>query len=229
MFPVLIQLNMFSVCAGVNHDGENQLNGSKHRGTESTLIKRGKVKKDVSEVTDGGTGILSKDLESNVMENTPVISGRKNSEGSISAADLYAGATLRSDEASPSKHSKAKSTNLIGQSQDSMNPPVADSFPKDPKPLLKLKFKNLQLDSQSSWVPQSGEEDKSSVKGQRSKRKRPAPFMEKASVREDEDDEHILRDDPIDEVMDANWILKKLGKDAIGKRVEVHQSSDNSW
>ncbi|CBI24915.3 unnamed protein product, partial [Vitis vinifera] len=29
--------------------------------------------------------------------------------------------------------------------------------------------------------------------------------------------------------MDANWILKKLGKDAIGKRVEVHQSSDNSW
>jgi hypothetical protein len=30
-------------------------------------------------------------------------------------------------------------------------------------------------------------------------------------------------------MMEANWILKKLGKDAIGKRVEVHQPSDNSW
>ncbi|KAF7831738.1 Histone-lysine N-methyltransferase 2B isoform A [Senna tora] len=29
--------------------------------------------------------------------------------------------------------------------------------------------------------------------------------------------------------MDANWILMKLGKEAIGKRVEVHQTSDNSW
>ncbi|KAJ6692081.1 PHD FINGER FAMILY PROTEIN [Salix purpurea] len=31
------------------------------------------------------------------------------------------------------------------------------------------------------------------------------------------------------EMIEANWILKKLGKDAIGKRVEVHQPSDNSW
>jgi hypothetical protein len=30
-------------------------------------------------------------------------------------------------------------------------------------------------------------------------------------------------------MMEANWILKKLGYDAIGKRVEVHQPSDNSW
>jgi hypothetical protein len=32
-----------------------------------------------------------------------------------------------------------------------------------------------------------------------------------------------------DEVMDANWILRKLGKDAIGKRIEVHQASDGKW
>jgi hypothetical protein len=31
------------------------------------------------------------------------------------------------------------------------------------------------------------------------------------------------------EMTEANRILKKLGKDAIGKRVEVHQPSDNSW
>ncbi|RWR77741.1 PHD finger family protein isoform 2 [Cinnamomum micranthum f. kanehirae] len=213
----------------VNIDGENQLNGSKHSVTGSMLIKRGKVTPEGSEVNpDGARGNLSEDLESNAVEKTPVISGRKTSDGSIAVVDLYAGATLRSDEVSPSKHSKAKSTNLLGQSHDTMHPPVADSFPKDPKP-LKLKFKNLQFDSQSSWVPQGGEEEKSSVKGQRSKRKRPSPFMEKAPVTEDEDDEHFLRENPIDKVMDANWILKKLGKDAIGKRVEVHQSSDNSW
>ncbi|KAG9133854.1 hypothetical protein Leryth_017935 [Lithospermum erythrorhizon] len=33
----------------------------------------------------------------------------------------------------------------------------------------------------------------------------------------------------MDEIMDANWILQKLGKVAIGKRVEVHQATDNSW
>ncbi|KAH0639895.1 hypothetical protein KY290_037160 [Solanum tuberosum] len=33
----------------------------------------------------------------------------------------------------------------------------------------------------------------------------------------------------MDEFLEANWILQKLGKDAKGKRVEVHQSSDNTW
>ncbi|GKB49213.1 hypothetical protein Tco_0899966 [Tanacetum coccineum] len=31
------------------------------------------------------------------------------------------------------------------------------------------------------------------------------------------------------EIMDANWIIQKLGKHAIGKIVEVHQPSNNSW
>jgi hypothetical protein len=31
------------------------------------------------------------------------------------------------------------------------------------------------------------------------------------------------------DVVDAEWILKKLGRDAIGKRVEVHEGSVNSW
>ncbi|KAG5587093.1 hypothetical protein H5410_047527 [Solanum commersonii] len=33
----------------------------------------------------------------------------------------------------------------------------------------------------------------------------------------------------IDEFLEANWILQKLGKNAKGKRVEVHHSSDNTW
>lgn len=99
---------------------------------------------------------------------------------------------------------------------------------RDSKPLLKLKFKNPYHENQSSWAP-LGEDEKSSVKGQRSKRKRPSPFKDKTSTREDEDVSQQHGDDTMDEIMDANWILQKLGKDAIGKRVEVHQPSDNSW
>ncbi|KAH0636765.1 hypothetical protein KY289_036680 [Solanum tuberosum] len=33
----------------------------------------------------------------------------------------------------------------------------------------------------------------------------------------------------MDEFLEASWILQKLGKDAKGKRVEVHHSSDNTW
>jgi hypothetical protein len=29
--------------------------------------------------------------------------------------------------------------------------------------------------------------------------------------------------------MDATWILRKLGKDAIGKRIEIQLASDGKW
>jgi hypothetical protein len=50
--------------------------------------------------------------------------------------------------------------------------------------------------------------------------------MEKTMYNEDEGMSQSHLDS---EMMEANWILKKLGYDAIGKRVEVHQPSDNSW
>ena len=99
---------------------------------------------------------------------------------------------------------------------------------RDSKPLLKLKFKNPYHENHSSWTSQ-GEDEKSSVKGQRSKRKRPGSLVENAASREDQDTTQRYEDNTMDEIMDANWILQKLGKDAIGKRVEVHQPSDNSW
>ena len=73
------------------------------------------------------------------------------------------------------------------------------------------------------------EEEKMTIKGQRSKRKRPSPFKEKASFNESEGVSQSHQDSAMDGIMDANWILMKLGNDAIGKRVEVHQTSDNSW
>lgn len=30
-------------------------------------------------------------------------------------------------------------------------------------------------------------------------------------------------------MLDASWILKKLGKDAKGKKVQIHEASDDSW
>ncbi|KAK9074321.1 hypothetical protein SSX86_006919 [Deinandra increscens subsp. villosa] len=98
---------------------------------------------------------------------------------------------------------------------------------KELKPLLRLKFKNPYSENLNTWTP-SGVEEKSLVKGQRSKRKRPSPVMDtkSSSAKEDEGASHSYEDA---EIMDANWIIQKLGRDAIGKKVEVHQRSNNTW
>ena len=98
---------------------------------------------------------------------------------------------------------------------------------RDSKPLLKLKFKNLYSDNRSSWV--SHGEDKQLLKRQRSKRKRPSPSMEKSGSRDDVASNDSVPENMTEEVMDAKWILQKLGKGAIGKRVEVHLQSGGAW
>jgi hypothetical protein len=121
-------------------------------------------------------------------------------------------------------------------SQVDENQGTADS-PDNLKPsLLKLKFKRPhfeQLNTQASqpeeptsWVSQQ-EEQLNVAKGQRSKRKRPS--MEKADGLDGTTPAKRHQQSTDDEVMDANWILRKLGKDAIGKRIEVHLTSDGKW
>ncbi|KAF8403799.1 hypothetical protein HHK36_011905 [Tetracentron sinense] len=204
----------FGDTKGERLDNPNQLKGSKYRGREGNLIKLGK---DMSEVSDLnpkiGRGRVTEGYGSTALEKNHVLLGNRITEGSATVVELLTEATKSGDD-EVSLRKNPKGTPSI---------PVSDSLPKDPKPLLKLKFKNPYIESRSSQVPHS-EEEKSYVKGQRSKRKRPSPLMEKAPVGEDED-----RENPIKEVVDANWILKKLGKDAIGKMVEVHLPSDNSW
>lgn len=118
---------------------------------------------------------------------------------------------------------------LTGEGNDDHDlTPTLHSSQRDSKTLLKFKLKKPTLENQNSQASQF-EEEKSFIKGQRSKRKRPSPLMEKSSFNEDEDVLVSHKDSLMDEIMNANWILKKLGKDAIGKRVEVHQPSDNSW
>ncbi|KAL5986640.1 hypothetical protein ACLOJK_014973 [Asimina triloba] len=208
-------------------DATDLAKNSKQRGRESSLIKLGKAKSKVSEVNSQNNRVDAvEQLGSAHVDDYPVVS-RRNS-GATVATDpvvedmLQNGATLR-------KESRGTSILLCGESQESGHSPSGSgSSNKDPKPLLKLKFKNPYFGTQSSWIAQ-GEEEKTSVKGQRSKRKRPSNVTEKALMTEDEKDGQMNQEDSIDEVMDANWILKKLGKDAIGKRVEVHEPSDNSW
>ncbi|KAL0719804.1 hypothetical protein Bca4012_069128 [Brassica carinata] len=101
------------------------------------------------------------------------------------------------------------------------------SLEKEARPLLKFKLRKPESGDQTSLVTTQSEDEKlSSAKGQRSKRKRPSSSVDKASL--EEDGEAQQDSSRSDEMMDANWILKKLGKYSIGKRVEV-QGSQNSW
>jgi hypothetical protein len=105
------------------------------------------------------------------------------------------------------------------------------SVQKEARPLLKFKLRKPKSGDETSLVTTQSEDEKlSTAKGQRSKRKRPSSLVDKASLKEDgEATAHPHQDSSRnDEMMDANWILKKLGKDSIGKRVEVH-GSQNSW
>ncbi|XP_010547264.1 PREDICTED: histone-lysine N-methyltransferase 2C [Tarenaya hassleriana] len=107
---------------------------------------------------------------------------------------------------------------------------VSHSVKKEARPLLKFKLRKPNPGDQTPQDPHSEDEKLSAAKGQRSKRKKPSPLVDKSSsLNEDENFSHSNLDSPRNEMMDANWILKKLGKDSIGKRVEILQRSDKSW
>ncbi|KAK8477731.1 hypothetical protein V6N11_060221, partial [Hibiscus sabdariffa] len=136
--------------------------------------------------------------------------------------------TLRGGKVVSGKHLEDRDDMYGESSEDYGRTPMLNSLPKDPKPSLKFKLKK-PVGNQNSQAHY--DEEKSSIKGQRSKRKRPSPFMEKSFFNEDEDINATQshQDSLMDGMMDASWILKKLGKDAVGKKVEIHQASDNSW
>ncbi|KAL2939909.1 Histone-lysine N-methyltransferase 2B [Bienertia sinuspersici] len=154
-----------------------------------------------------------------------IMSSRKSNEASVAAEGLQNNLP-RGEKVSLRKHPDNRH-DLSVDSNKSNQPttPSLDASLKDSRPLLRLKFKTPYP---GSWVPNS-EEERGSVKGQRSKRKRPSSAVEKPKHQEQEDVTEAQDENLMNEIMDANWILKKLGKDAIGKRVEVHQPSDNSW
>ncbi|KAG2329266.1 hypothetical protein Bca52824_000446 [Brassica carinata] len=100
---------------------------------------------------------------------------------------------------------------------------------KDSRRLLKLKIKTHNPESQEREAPRIVYERSKSGKGHRSKRKRASPPAEKSAFNEDEDVSLSREDSLLDEMLDASWILKKLGKDAKGKKVQIHEASDDTW
>ncbi|KAK1282837.1 hypothetical protein QJS10_CPB22g01339 [Acorus calamus] len=211
---------------GIKYDNANRSKRAKHGHGDGGLKKQGVSKLGVLEtetISSGGNVVGEPERpESNSNTTNPFISGKHSAEKS--AAVEVSTATTIKREVPLKKYSRNSSSSSRSENHVSIqSPPASDALSKDPKPLLKLKFKSPYFENQSSWVSW-GEEERSSIKGQRSKRKRPSP-----SVRENKTDAHSHHKNPKNEVMEANWILQKLGKDAIGKRVEVHQSSDNTW
>lgn len=196
-----------------------QLKGLKVAGREGNLIKLGKVRSEVFEYDSRSQGDTTDGYEAATLDQNNVLVGRSKEPNRSAFGSVGEAPVVRNGR----DYLKSRPES----SDDNVQAPISHSFPKDPKPLLKLKFKKSNIENQDS--PQQGEE-KSFMKGQRSKRKRPSPFMEKTSFSSADDVTQSHHGSAMDdEIMDANWILKKLGKDTIGKRVEIQHSSDNSW
>lgn len=201
-------------------DYSGQLKGLKVAGRERNFIKLGKNRSGIYDFDSRSQGdTTGVGYETATLDHTNVSLGRSG-EGNRNAFG-YIG------ESPVLRNGRECIESMPESSDDNVQPRISQSLPKDSKPLLKLKFKKPNIENQDSSQP--GEE-KSYIKGQRSKRKRPLPFIEKMSFSNADDVSQSNNESVMDdEIMDANWILKKLGKDATGKRVEVQQSSDNSW
>ncbi|KAK7243538.1 hypothetical protein RIF29_38338 [Crotalaria pallida] len=206
----------------------NRINSgvSKVSGREGNFIKLGKFKSEVSELNSTSVrGNVSDGCDAVHSERPRIILGKRTTDGVIDRVGAME-AMPRGERMHLGKLSESRS-DAYDDTDNNNNQTPSHSLPKDPKPLLRLKFKKPTIENENIICGE--EEEKTTIKGQRSKRKRPSPFMEKKSFHEDEDLAQPHEDSLVDEIMDANWILMKLGKDAIGKRVEVHQTSDKSW
>ncbi|KAG0487265.1 hypothetical protein HPP92_009360 [Vanilla planifolia] len=205
-------------CARVDGEGTtqgiiNEMKSSNQENKYKNVIKLGKVS-EVHSKNNGNT--IDKSEGRNTFRGTKI--GK-----TVEEVDLVNGkARLANDEAVLRKETLLP--NLQVNNNEQLVPKLISASHRDSKPLLKLKFKNPYLEHKSSWASQ-GEEN--SVKGQRSKRKRPS--VEKIDCQDDEGQEQQQDRNKIDDAVDANWILQKLGKDAIGKKIEVYQKSDDSW
>ncbi|KAI9116674.1 hypothetical protein K1719_012332 [Acacia pycnantha] len=192
---------------------------------ERNLMKPAKIKPEVSELNSVSVRSNVADGSESVRIERPLILFGKRRTERTTGQDGAVQTMSQGERMFMGKQSEGRS-DAYDETDDNSNHTPSHSLPKDPKPLLRLKFKKPSIESQNSL---HREDEKITIKGQRSKRKRPSPFMEKVSNNEDEDVAQSHQDGVMDEILEANWILMKLGKDAIGKRVEVHQASDNSW
>ncbi|KAL0373266.1 UNVERIFIED_CONTAM: hypothetical protein Sradi_3242300 [Sesamum radiatum] len=189
----------FGDSKGHKIDHTDQIKGAKLRQKDSHLIKFKNANSELSNISSKLTG-------------GEFVDGRRSKYSSMKPA-----------EDSPI------SGDLIDD--NSSIPSISQASTKDRKPFLKFKIpKNSNNGNQNvpsnfstgtqNPLPLPGKEEITYTRGQRSKRRRPGQGDEDATQ---------WREDTMKDFTDANWILQKLGKDAAGKRVEVHQASNKSW
>lgn len=232
------KVELLTVVSNVGRVGSN---GDSSKGVEKDAILQPSAPRKLH--IKGSTGKSSVESESSKGTKLVIHLGTKNKKPNSPPRSEMPG-HQRQTESVPlidNKFNKASTSNKSSEKPSKSKikfthpePPRAKepNTSSDPKPLLKLKFKNPYFEQKSSWAsagPKEVEEEKTPiVKGQRSKRKRPSSSNGKFEVNREEETNHGTNEASAD-VVDAEWILKKLGRDAIGKRVEVHEGSVNSW
>lgn len=186
----------------------DQVKSSKFQEKEAPLIKFKNVNSEVSNISSKHTG-------------GDGASARRGPEVPVSRKNKYS--SIKSADDVPTMSSELVDDN-------SSLPPMSQASSEDHKPHFIFKIPknsntgNHNVPSNSTngnAVCLPGKQDITYSRGQRSKRRRPAVG--------DGDTSQWHEDNTIKEFTDANWILQKLGKDAAGKRVEIHQSSNNTW
>ncbi|KAL0425629.1 UNVERIFIED_CONTAM: hypothetical protein Sradi_1097700 [Sesamum radiatum] len=215
-------------------DRADQVKSSKFRGKEGHLINLKNVSSEVSNFNSELTGRESYDaFESVSPQNTHCLLETRGTGDSASARSGLEVPVNTRNKYSSMKYGGDRPTVSGDMIDDNSSfPSMSPAFSKDRKPFLKFKIskssnngnQNVLSDSNNgnqNPLPLSAKEDITYTRGQRSKRRRPALGDGDASQWHD--------DNTMKEFTDANWILQKLGKDAAGKRVEIHQPSNNSW
>ncbi|KAI3448879.1 hypothetical protein Pfo_005544 [Paulownia fortunei] len=211
-------------------DHTDQVKGSNVREKDGHLIKLKNANSELfsSKLTGGE---FAEGYESVSQKNTHSVLGKRGTEDSASARSGSEVPVSRRNKYSLMKNAEdgSVSGDLI---DDSSSIPSISQATKDRKPYLKFKIpknsnngnqnvpSNLSTGNQNP-LPLPGKDEITYTRGQRSKRRRPALG--------DEDASQWRGDNTMKDFTDANWILQKLGKDAAGKRVEIHQPSNNSW
>ncbi|KAI3445034.1 hypothetical protein Pfo_001699 [Paulownia fortunei] len=220
--------------AGHKMDHADQVKSSKSREKEGHLIKIKNASSEVSNISSKlMVGEFSDVFESGSPQNIHSLLGKRGTEDSASARSGSEVPVSRRNKYSSLKYGEDGSI-ISGELIDdnSSSPSMSQASSKDRKPYLIFKIpknsnngnqnvpSNLNNGNQNP-LPLPGKEDITYTRGQRSKRRRPALG--------DGDTSQWHEDNTMKEFTDANWILQKLGKDAAGKRVEIHQSSNNTW
>lgn len=213
----------------MNHAGH--MKSSKFQEKEGPLMKFKNVNSEASNTSSKHAGGFSKVFESDNPQGTHSLLGKRGREDGASARrGLDVPVTRRNKYSSIKSEDDVPTMSRELVEENSSFPPMSQAFSEGHKPHLIFRIpRNSNMGNQNDQsnssngnsLRLSGKEDITYTRGQRSKRRRPALG--------DGDTSEPHEDNTIKEFTDANWILQKLGKDAAGKRVEIHQSSNNTW